>query len=109
MHTLYLENTIMNACCSSRGEARFELGRLVITPAASAALEVANVSGVLLLARHIRCDWGDLAEEDRLQNDLALLLGMRVLSSYALPNGGKVWIITEADRSATTILLPDDY
>jgi hypothetical protein len=100
--------TMPHSCTDSTGP-RFPLGRLAITPAAQAALDAADKSGVLLLARHLHGDWGDLTEEDRLQNELALLLGLRVLSSYALPDGKKVWIITEADRLATTILLPDDY
>ena len=99
----------MNPPCANCTDARFPLGRVVITPAASAALEAAAIPEVLLLARHVRGDWGELTEEDRLQNELALLLDLRVLSSYALPASGKVWVITEADRAATTILLPDDY
>ena len=89
---------------------RFPMGRPVITPAAQAALEAAGIEGLLLLARHIHGDWGDLPVEDATANELALLTGKRLLSSYNLPNGtGKVWIITEADRGATTILLPDEY
>ncbi|KAE9848418.1 hypothetical protein QZM25_32065 [Burkholderia contaminans] len=88
---------------------RFELGVVLVTPAGLAALEAAQIPEVLLLARHVHGDWGELSEEDRLQNELAVLLGLRLLSSYPLPTGGKVWVITEADRSATTILLPDDY
>lgn len=99
----------MNPSRTNCTDARFQLGRVVITSAASAALEAVGIPGVLLLARHIRGDWGDLTEEDQLQNELALLLHLRVLSSYALPDSGKVWIISEADRAVTTILLPDDY
>lgn len=89
---------------------RFPIGRPVITPAAQAALDAAAMNGVLLLARHIHGDWGDLSAEDLATNELALLTGMRLLSSYSLPDGrSKIWIITEADRSATTILLPDEY
>ena len=88
---------------------RFELGVVLVTPAGLAVLEAAQIPEVLLLARHVHGDWGELSEEDRLQNELAVLLGLRLLSSYPLPTGGKVWVITEADRSATTILLPDDY
>ncbi|AJY29933.1 putative type I restriction-modification system methyltransferase subunit [Burkholderia thailandensis 34] len=62
-----------------------------------------------LLNRHARGDWGDLPEEDHQQNNLAAITGQRVLSSYGLPNGQKVWVLTEWDRSVTTILLPDDY
>ena len=88
---------------------RFPIGRPVITPAAQAVLDEAGISGVLMLARHIHGDWGDLSVEDQTANELALLNGRRLLSSYDLPGGGKVWIITEADRSVTTILLPEDY
>ncbi|MCX5541481.1 hypothetical protein M3A49_18580 [Paraburkholderia sp. CNPSo 3076] len=89
---------------------RFPMGRPVITPAAQAALDAAGIEGLLLLARHIHGDWGDVSVEDLASNELALLTGKRLLSSYNLPNGtGKVWIITEADRAATTILLPDEY
>lgn len=88
---------------------RFPMGRTVITPGAEAILEEVGISGVTLLARHIHGDWGDLRVEDQTANELALLTGRRLLSSYDLPGNGKVWIITEADRSATTILLPDDY
>jgi hypothetical protein len=88
---------------------RFPMGRPVITPAAQAVVDEVGISGVLLLARHIHGDWGDLSVEDQAANELALLTGKRLLSSYDLPGGGKVWIITEADRSVTTILLPEDY
>lgn len=88
---------------------RFPIGRPVITPAAQAALDAAGISGVPLLARHVHGDWGEVSIEDFVANDLALLAGRRVLSIYALPNGETVWVITEADRSVTTILLPDDY
>jgi hypothetical protein len=88
---------------------RFPMGRPAITPSAQAVLDEAGISGVLLLARHIHGDWGDLSVEDQAANELALLTGKRLLSSYDLPRGGKVWVITEADRCVTTILLPDDY
>lgn len=89
---------------------RFPMGRPVITPAAQAALDTAGIEGVLLLARHIHGDWGDLSAEDLASNELALLTGKRLLSSYNLPGrNGKIWIITEADRKATTILLPNEY
>jgi hypothetical protein len=84
----------MNRSCTNHTEPRFQLGHIVVTPEALAALEAGNVPGVLLLAQHIHGDWGDLTEEDQLQNELALLLlGLRVLSHYALPGGGKVWMV----------------
>lgn len=88
---------------------RLPLGRVVATPAAIAALSEAGVSVYLLLNRHARGDWGELSEEDRLQNLLAVNTGQRVVSSYRLRNRQKVLIITEADRAGTTVLLPEDY
>ncbi|MDR5778090.1 hypothetical protein QCE63_01445 [Caballeronia sp. LZ065] len=84
---------------------RFKAGRPNVTPAAAAALELAQVPELLLLARHLHGDWGDLSERDCLQNELAVLLDMRILSRFVLPTGSVTWIVTEADRSATTILL----
>ncbi|CAD6557062.1 hypothetical protein [Paraburkholderia metrosideri] len=88
---------------------RMKSGKIFVTPAALTALQTAGVSLFVPLLRHLRCDWGDISESDRRQNELALTAGLRILSNYALPKGGSVWIITEWDRSATTILLPDDY
>lgn len=87
----------------------FPMGRPAITPSAEAALNAVGIHPIKLLARHIHGDWGNLSVEDLAANELALLTGKRLLSSYTLPDGEKVWIITEADRSATTILLPDEY
>lgn len=88
---------------------RLPLGQLVATPGAVAALAAADVSVFKLLNRHTRGDWGDLSSEDLALNDLAAITGQRVLSSYLLGNGQKVWIITEWDRSVTTVLQPEDY
>lgn len=99
----------MNQLAVRAGRPRLETGRLFATPAALEALRAANVSVGDLLSRHLRGDWGYLCAEDRAQNDLALETGLRVLSCYALPGDGKVWVITEWDRSMTTVLLPGDY
>lgn len=88
---------------------RLRLGRLVTTPGAYEALAAANVSIVDLLNRHARGDWGDLSSEDHALNNLAAITSQRVLSSYLLGDGNKIWIITEWDRSVTTVLLPDEY
>ncbi|MFM0174620.1 hypothetical protein PQR33_35395 [Paraburkholderia sediminicola] len=88
---------------------RFPMGRPAITPAAEAALNAVGIHPVRLLARHIHGDWGELPAEDLAANELALLSGRRLLSSYAIPGGTKVWLVTQADRSVTTILLPEDY
>jgi hypothetical protein len=61
------------------------------------------------LRRHARGDWGELDDEDRAANDVALKHGARLLSAYRTKAGTKFWIITEADRSATTVLLPEEY
>ncbi|MGJ7570921.1 hypothetical protein ACSFBX_10340 [Variovorax sp. RB2P76] len=88
---------------------RFDLGKVSITAAASAALERTGTEGVLLLARHLHGDWGDVTEQDALQNELALLLGLRVLSRYAIADGAVVWIMTEADRATTAIVLLEGF
>lgn len=89
----------------------FYPGSIAATPAALAALEKANVTGFPYLARHLAGDWGDMDEHDKKENDYSLGKHLRLFSAYNLPdsNNGKIWIITEADRSATTILLPGDY
>lgn len=86
---------------------QFPSGQIVITPTALNTLSQTDVQTALV--RHLRGDWGDVDEEDRRTNDQALTHGARLLSVYHAANGTKFWIITEADRSATTILLPSDY
>jgi hypothetical protein len=88
--------------------APLSLGRVVATPGALRLLEVAGDHPFELLARHAAGDWGELCAFDRCQNEIALSDGYRVFSSYKVP-AGRVWIITEADRSVTTILLPEEY
>ena len=88
---------------------RFALGRLLATLGALSALWEAGVSPLALLKRHAHGDWGDLHEDDQRANELALRQGTRLLSAYALATGERVWIITEADRSATTLLTPEEY
>ncbi len=84
-----------------------ELGQLVATPG---ALEKVPPDEMLVaLGRHARGDWGDLCGEDRRLNDAALKNGERLLSSYRTRAGTKFWIITEWDRSVTTVLLPEEY
>jgi hypothetical protein len=83
--------------------------RIVATPGALAALEASGEVPVEYLARHIAGDWGDVDEHDRRENELSLIHGFRLLSAYTLNSGTKIWIITEADRSVTTVLLPEEY
>lgn len=91
------------------GPLLFPLGRLVATPGALAAMQKAQSNPVHLLARHATGDWGELDVDDQEANDRAVETGNRILSSYSLPTGETVWIITEADRSASTLLLPSEY
>ena len=85
------------------------LGQVVATPGALSALTEAGIHPFTLLSRHQRGDWGDLGGEDKHSNDLAVAGEERVLSAYTLMTGERIWIITEWDRSATTLLLPSEY
>lgn len=88
----------------------FPFGQLTATPRALEALRRnPSVSVWTYLSRHITGDWGDVDREDSAANDRAVQEGTRLLSSYTLPDDTRIWIITEADRSVTTLLLPDDY
>jgi hypothetical protein len=85
----------------------FPLGQVLVTPAATDKLTSAEV--ISSLCRHAAADWGDVDDDDRLENKLALRWGLRLFSVYRSQRGIKFWIITEADRSATTVLLPQEY
>ena len=87
----------------------FSLGIIVATPGAIEALEQANQQPAEFLARHARGDWGDLDAHDIAENQFSLERDLRLLSSYRTANDSKLWIITESDRSVTTLLLPDEY
>ena len=88
---------------------RIRLGQVVVTPAALLALEEAGQSPEEFLERHQSGDWGEVGAEDWKENELSVKKGYRVLSTYTLSTRKTIWIITEADRSATTVLLPEDY
>ena len=90
-------------------EPLFRLGTLVATPGALALLKEFALAPIDFLIRHRQGDWGDLDEDDIKANRAALHYGSRLLSSYDLGAGHKLWIITEADRSSTTLLLPEEY
>lgn len=90
-----------------QGRAPFSLGRTLSTPGALAALTGEEMFGAL--QRHAAGDWGDCSAEDAAANDEALLDGSRIFSIYHTAAGVKFWVITEADRSVTTVLLPDEY
>ena len=88
---------------------KFELGTVVATPGALEALEKNRQTPAEFLSRHARGDWGSVCKEDAELNNQALIDGSRLLSSYSLKDGTKLWIITEADRSSSTLLLPEEY
>src|SRR2546421_1672213 len=88
---------------------RFVLGQTFITPGAEEALQIAGQTAIEFLRRHMTCDWGELSDDDAQENEFSLSEGFRLLSAYQTGKGQKLWIITEADRSATTILLPSEY
>jgi len=93
---------------------RFELGRVVATPASLRVLEESDQTPHEFLDRHVRGDWDDLSEDDCEANEEALRDGSRILSAYITGDGTKIWIITEAvndqgHRTSTTILLPEEY
>ena len=87
----------------------FDMGEIVATPGALQTLIEAGQHPGVLLTRHVTGDWGDLDDEDKKENELSLEKGYRLLSSYKLATGEKLWIITESDRSVTTILRPNEY
>jgi len=91
------------------GVALFALGRTFITRGAIEALEIAGQTAIEFLHRHAAGDWGELPDEDVKENELSLEKGFRLLSRYQTTKGEWLWIITEADRHATTILLPSEY
>jgi hypothetical protein len=81
----------------------------VATPGALEVLEACHQSPMEFLTRHARGDWGQLSADDVAENEFSLQNGFRLLSSYATASGQKLWVITEADRALTTLLLPDEY
>jgi len=103
--------------------ARFPLGQIVATPGALELLQETGFSAAALISRHVHGDWGDLCEEDRAENEFAVSRRLRILSCYRLVDAARLaatptekrsslptlWIISEADRSVTTLLRPSDY
>jgi hypothetical protein len=94
---------------------RFDLGPIISTPGALDALQRNAMSGLELLARHARGEWGELCDEDKQANDSAIQTGARIMSAYTLPDGTKIWLITDAEiddqhhRQSSVFLLPTEY
>ncbi len=99
----------MNATLTTLEKGLFNPGQTVMTAGALDALARAEQHPGDFLSRHLRGDWGELCEEDKQSNQDALAEDLRLLSAYRTTAGTKLWIITEADRSVTTLLLPEEY
>lgn len=87
----------------------FSAGQVVATPGALALLEDTKKAPLEFLLRHLRGDWGDLCPDDKAENELSLKHGLRLMSNYHITDSDSLWIITEADRSVTTLLVPSEY
>lgn len=87
----------------------FPLGSVVATPGVLRLLEENGHTATEFISRHHVGDWGDLCEEDRELNNVALRDNSRIFSAYNLNDGQKIWVITESDRSSTCVLLPNEY
>jgi hypothetical protein len=90
-------------------KAKFSTGQIAATPGAIEALTQADQGILDFLLRHVTGDWGEVCKEDAEENELSLREGFRLLSAYRTRLGVRLWIITEADRSVTTLLLPEEY
>ena len=93
----------------STTQQRFPLGQTYATPGALEALSETGQDAAQFLSRHQAGDWGNLSDDDKQENEFSVDKELRIFSAYHLSDGTKIWIITEADRSATTILLPSEY
>ena len=102
------QEAVTNAT-DTKSEILFRPGSIVATPGAIEAMENNNVLSLDLLSRHLCGDWGVIPKEDAKANQDALKYGDRILSSYLITDSIRIWLITEADRSCTTFLLPEEY
>lgn len=102
-------NTAASANSTALSAVRFQLGSLFITPGASDALAEAKQSPQEFLSRHARLEQGELCDADHRENLFSVDKHLRIFSAFKTKKGEKIWIITEADRSSTTILMPSEY
>lgn len=113
MNSNMTQNTKPNksaiAVTTEKREPLFSLGRIVATPGAIAEMAKSAENAIKFLSRHERGDWGDCTKEDASENDLSVRQGFRIFSVYHTAKGTKIYVITERDRSVTTILLPGEY
>ncbi len=106
---MHNNTTTTEAAETTPSPVRFPLGRLFITPGAIDALEETGESPQDFIARHARLEQGELSDEDHRENLFSVDKPLRIFSAFKTADGVKLWVITEADRSATTILLPSEY
>ena len=92
-----------------RAKPLFRLGQVVGTPGALEEMAKAGQNPLVLLRRHVTGDWGQVPEDHARENELSVEKGFRILSVYTLSTGVTIWVLTEAERSATTYLRPKDY
>ena len=107
MSAANLNTTLM--ANSTPSPVRFQLGQLFITPGASDALEEANQSPQEFLSRHARLEKGELCDDDHKENIFSADKPLRIFSAFKTANGERIWATSEADRSTTTLLIPDEY
>jgi hypothetical protein len=98
-----------NTATGTENKVLFSLGQIFITIGAREALDESNQTANEILAEHQRGDWGLVCEDDREENELSVREGFRILSAYRTARDEKLWVITEVDRSSTTVLLPSEY
>ncbi len=98
-----------NIVTKTENKVLFQLGQIFITIEAKESLAGANQQPCEFLAKHQRGDWGLVSDDDRQENELSVREGFRILSAYKTSLDEKLWVITEADRSSTTVLLPSEY
>jgi hypothetical protein len=106
--TLHIYQDILTLRTITR-PTRFDLGRFAQTPGAADALERAGQEPSDFLARHAAGDWGEVTPDDWEENEFSVTRELRILSAYRTRKGERIWVITEADRSFTTLLLPEEY
>ncbi|MFL6213308.1 MAG: hypothetical protein ACJ74J_05375 [Blastocatellia bacterium] len=99
----------MNNAATAAPTPLFPLGSLYATPGAIEALNDAGQDAIEFLRRHQHGDWGDLSDDDKHENEFSISRSLRIFSAYHTAKGEKIWVITEADHSATTVLLPSEY
>jgi hypothetical protein len=94
---------------TTNGKARFPLGQIVATPGALELLRESGENAAKFLNRHVQGDFGEVPDEDRRLNNEAIVEGSRIMSAYRTAKGERLWVITEADRSSTCLLKPEEY